>query len=376
MLNMVTWRRPSATTTSCSASRAARASRTSRARSGSSRASCTPTSPRRPTRRSGSARSPRRTRCSRTPRRASSTTATATPACAAAASRPGRSTSGASPTSSPRSSATTSSAIGGRTRRARGADIAAEVEIELVEAARGVTRDVPFRVSRHLRQVQRQRRRAGDERRSRARRAAARGRVQQVSRSVFGEFVRTSDVPAVRRRGPDRHDAVHASAKASGRTIAERRLDVDDPRRHPRRPADPDQRRGPRRSSSAGARATSTSACACEPDPRFVRDGDDIFSTVDLNIVEAALGTQTTRRDARGPDRARVPGRHAARRGARAPRSRHAGAAGLRPRRPARARQRRRAAPPHARSSGGCSRSSSASRPTRRTSRTKASSTS
>src|SRR5947207_8157730 len=29
-------------------------------------------------------------------------------------------------------------------RRARGADIAAEVEIELVEAARGATRDVPF----------------------------------------------------------------------------------------------------------------------------------------------------------------------------------------------------------------------------------------
>src|SRR6266542_691974 len=33
------------------------------------------------------------------------------------------------------------------TRRARGADIAAEVEIDLAEAARGVKRDVPFRVS-------------------------------------------------------------------------------------------------------------------------------------------------------------------------------------------------------------------------------------
>src|SRR5215218_10104589 len=36
---------------------------------------------------------------------------------------------------------------GGGARRARGADIAAEVEIELVEAARGVARDVPFRAS-------------------------------------------------------------------------------------------------------------------------------------------------------------------------------------------------------------------------------------
>jgi len=33
------------------------------------------------------------------------------------------------------------------TRRARGADVASEVEIELVEAARGVKRDVPFQVA-------------------------------------------------------------------------------------------------------------------------------------------------------------------------------------------------------------------------------------
>src|ERR671929_1176590 len=32
-------------------------------------------------------------------------------------------------------------------RRSRGGDVAAEVEIELVEAARGVTRDVPFQVA-------------------------------------------------------------------------------------------------------------------------------------------------------------------------------------------------------------------------------------
>src|SRR6059036_2645183 len=36
---------------------------------------------------------------------------------------------------------------GGAARRARGADIAAEVEIELVEAARGATREVPFQVA-------------------------------------------------------------------------------------------------------------------------------------------------------------------------------------------------------------------------------------
>src|SRR5712691_9427528 len=37
--------------------------------------------------------------------------------------------------------------FGATRRQARGADIAAEVEIELVEAAHGATRDVPFRVA-------------------------------------------------------------------------------------------------------------------------------------------------------------------------------------------------------------------------------------
>jgi molecular chaperone DnaJ len=37
------------------------------------------------------------------------------------------------------------------------------------------------------------------------------------------------------------------------------------------------------------------------PDPRFVRDGDDILSTVDLNIVEAALGASVTVETLEGP---------------------------------------------------------------------------
>jgi molecular chaperone DnaJ len=31
-----------------------------------------------------------------------------------------------------------------------------------------------------------------------------------------------------------------------------------------------------------------------KPDPRFVREGDDIFSTVDLTMTQAALGTRVT----------------------------------------------------------------------------------
>src|SRR6184192_1704166 len=37
--------------------------------------------------------------------------------------------------------------FGGRPRRGRGADLAASVEIDLVEAAHGVSRDIPFEVA-------------------------------------------------------------------------------------------------------------------------------------------------------------------------------------------------------------------------------------
>ena len=81
-----------------------------------------------------------------------------------------------------------------------------------------------------------------------------------------------------------------------------------------------------------------------KPDPRFVREGDDVFSTVDLTIVEAALGATVTIETLDGPtelgfDSGTQPGSCA-----RAQRSRHACAAGLRARRPPRARQRPRSA--------------------------------
>src|SRR5919202_2603559 len=83
---------------------------------------------------------------------------------------------------------------GSRSRRGRGEDVAAEVEIELVEAARGLKRDVPFELAVTC----------GTCRGSGARpgtapvacpRCGGSGRLQQVNRTVFGEFVRTQTCP-------------------------------------------------------------------------------------------------------------------------------------------------------------------------------------
>src|SRR5207244_4558631 len=75
-------------------------------------------------------------------------------------------------------------------RRARGADVAAEIELELEEAASGVKREVPFAVALVCGEC-------GGGGLAPGTTAAAcpdcggSGRIQHVSRTAFGEFVRS-----------------------------------------------------------------------------------------------------------------------------------------------------------------------------------------
>jgi molecular chaperone DnaJ len=125
------------------------------------------------------------------------------------------------------------------------------------------------------------------------------GRVQQVSRSVFGEFVRTSTCPQCGGAGRIVTSPCR-DCDGSGRKLAERRLDVTIPAGiH-----DGQQIRitGEGHSGQLGGRSGDVYVrVRVRPDPRFVRDGDDIFSTVHLNIVEAALGTEATVETLDGP---------------------------------------------------------------------------
>jgi molecular chaperone DnaJ len=186
----------------------------------------------------------------------------------------------------------------GRTRQARGADIAAEVEIDLVDAARGVKRDVPFQVSVACDRCGGSGAEPGTTPVACPRCDGA-GRVQQVSRSVFGEFVRTSTCPQCGGAGRIVTSPCR-DCDGSGRKLAERRLDVTIPAGiH-----DGQQIRitGEGHSGQLGGRSGDVYVrVRVRPDPRFVRDGDDIFSTVHLNIVEAALGTEATVETLDGP---------------------------------------------------------------------------
>jgi molecular chaperone DnaJ len=176
-------------------------------------------------------------------------------------------------------------------RVARGADLAATVEIELVEAARGTTRDVPFEVAVTCSRC------GGDGAEPGSNvttcpTCGGVGQMQQVSRSVFGEFVRTQACPACRGSGR-RIETPCTECRGAGRVFERRTVAVDIPA------GIHDGQRirmsGEGHAGGIGARAGDVYVLVhVRRDPRFVREGNDIYSTVDLTATQAALGVSVT----------------------------------------------------------------------------------
>src|SRR5215468_11898661 len=114
--------------------------------------------------------------------------------------------------------------LGGAATRSRGADIGAMVEIELVDAARGVTRDVPFEVAVTCGHCGGDGAEPGTEITT-CPTCGGLGRLQQVSRSVFGEFVRTGPCPTCGGTGRKIETPCSVCAGA-GRVLEERSLEI------------------------------------------------------------------------------------------------------------------------------------------------------
>jgi molecular chaperone DnaJ len=181
--------------------------------------------------------------------------------------------------------------LGGRASRSRGADLVAAVEIELAEAATGVTRQVPFQVAVTCAHCEGDGAEPGSQVTTCPTCGGA-GRLQQVSRSVFGEFVRTQACPACGGSGR-KVETPCTECQGAGRVLEERRLEVSIP------PGIHDGQRirlsGEGHAGAGGARAGDMYVQVhVRHDARFVREGNDIFSTVDLTITQAALGAALT----------------------------------------------------------------------------------
>ena len=176
-------------------------------------------------------------------------------------------------------------------RVARGADLAATVEIELVEAARGTKRDVQFEVAVTCPHCGGDGAEPGSEVTTCPTCGGA-GRMQQVTRSVFGEFVRTQACPTCGGSGR-KIETPCAECHGAGRVLEQRTVEVDIPA------GIHDGQRlrlsGEGHAGGIGARAGDIYVVVhVQRDPRFVREGNDIYSTVDLTATQAALGATMT----------------------------------------------------------------------------------
>jgi molecular chaperone DnaJ len=181
--------------------------------------------------------------------------------------------------------------VTGRPRRTRGADAVAQIEIDLTEAATGTKREIPFPVSVSCATCRGSGAEPGTEP-SVCPTCGGAGRLEHVSRTAFGEFIRSQTCP--RCGGASRvveHPCPECSG--SGRVVEERTLEVEVP------PGIHDGQQirlsGEGHAGSLGGRAGDLYVqVRVRSDPRFVREGNDIVLRVDLTITEAALGTTVT----------------------------------------------------------------------------------
>jgi molecular chaperone DnaJ len=111
-----------------------------------------------------------------------------------------------------------------------------------------------------------------------------------VTRSVFGEFVRTQTCPTCGGAGRVAETPC-TRCDGAGRTIEAKELDIDIPAG-----IHDGQRMRVRGAGHVGVNGGLPGDAYVEVhvarDPRFERDGDDILSAVDLTMVQAARGAQ------------------------------------------------------------------------------------
>jgi molecular chaperone DnaJ len=175
---------------------------------------------------------------------------------------------------------------GGR-RAERGADLLVETQVELVEAATGTARSVTLPVAVGCATCGGNGAAPGTQPEP-CTRCGGTGRLQTVSSSVFGQFVRTQTCPECGGSGRVLPHPCEECA-GSGRVTDEHTLQVEIPA---------GIHDGQRIRLSGEGHAGALGGPAGDvyvhvhvlPDERFVRDGNDVVSTVPLTMTQAALG--------------------------------------------------------------------------------------
>jgi molecular chaperone DnaJ len=180
---------------------------------------------------------------------------------------------------------------GARQRPQRGGDVQTVVEIDLEEAFAGATVTVPLDVAVPCEHCDATGAEPGTSTRSCPTCSGA-GVVRSVSQNIFGQFVQQRTCPECEGVGAVLEQPC-SECRGDGRVVARMQLEVDVPRGiH-----DGQQIRVTGQGHAAfrsAERGHAFVVVRVRPDPRFVRDGDDLHTALRLTMTEAALGTTAT----------------------------------------------------------------------------------
>ena len=181
--------------------------------------------------------------------------------------------------------------FGGRSGPRQGADVATQVAIDLAEAARGTSRDVHYEVVERCEHCHGNGAEPGTPIRT-CPTCGGTGQLQQVMRTPLGQMVRTSACGTCSGDGRVA-DTPCGVCAGEGVVAAERRVEVDIP------PGISDGQRirvgGRGHAGESGAPAGDLFVHVhVREDPRFLRDGNDLVTVVDVPAPRAALGTTVT----------------------------------------------------------------------------------
>lgn len=175
-----------------------------------------------------------------------------------------------------------------RMRPTRGGDLQAVVELDLEAAFTGTTVSLPVEVAVACERCGGKGAEPGTGLRTCSTCQGA-GVVRRVSQNVFGQFVQQRTCPDCAGAGQVLEDPCRECG-GDGRTVAGRQLEIEVPAG-----IHDGQSIRSRGEGHAGLRGgepgNALVTVRVRPDPRFVRDGDDLHTAVRVTMTDAALGT-------------------------------------------------------------------------------------
>src|SRR4051794_7978564 len=185
-----------------------------------------------------------------------------------------------------------------------GGDVAVSVEVSLAEAARGAERTIEYEAVETCERCSGRGAEPGTGVDT-CRRCGGTGELRAVSRTAFGQLVRSAACDACGGTGEIVRDPCH-DCQGRGRRASRRTLTMDVPAG-----ISDDQRirltgRG-HAGENGGPPGDLYVLVSGADDERFVRDGSDLVSVVDLSVSQAALGTHITVPTLDGDEQIEVP---------------------------------------------------------------------